>query len=294
MKQENSIMLFQEKQIRHTWHKEEWWFVVEDVIGVLTDSKNPKKYLAALRSRDKELAKGYPQIVDTLAVDTEGGKQRMTCSNRQGIFRIIMSVPSPKAEPFKMWLAQVGEERIQEIENPEMAVERAREIYKAKGYSDEWIETRLKTINIRKELTDEWKGRGVQEGQEYSILTAEIAKATFGLTPSDHKKFKNLNKENLRDHMTNLELIFTMLGEEATRQVAIKEDAQGFPENHDASQRGGAMAGDARQGFEKRESMKVVSPENFLNQIADAEKNNALSPDDTSKNVIARDETSEG
>ena len=266
MKQENSIILFQEKQIRHTWHQEEWWFVVEDVIAVLTDSKNPKKYLAALRSRDKELAKGYPQIVDTLAVDTEGGKQRMTCSNRQGIFRIIMSVPSPKAEPFKMWLAQVGEERIQEIENPEIAVERAREIYKAKGYSDEWIERRMQSIETRKQLTEEWKKRGVKEGQEYSILTATVAKGTFGLTPSEHKELKGLTKprENLRDHMTTpLELIFTALSEEITRSIAVKEDAQGFNENHDVAVDGGKMAGKFRKETEDK-GIAVVSKQNYL------------------------------
>ena len=265
MKQENTIILFQEKQIRHTWHQEEWWFVVEDVIAVLTDSKNPKKYLAALRSRDKELAKGYPQIVDTLSVDTEGGKQRMTCSNRQGIFRIIMSVPSPKAEPFKMWLAQVGEERIQEIENPEIAVERAREIYKAKGYSDEWIERRMQSIETRKQLTEEWKKRGVKEGQEYSILTATVAKGTFGLTPSEHKELKGLTKprENLRDHMTPLELIFTALSEEITRSIAVKEDAQGFNENHDVAVDGGKMAGKFRKETEDK-GIVVVSKQNYL------------------------------
>jgi DNA-damage-inducible protein D len=280
MEQNNTLILFQEKQIRRTWHQEEWWFVVEDVIAVLTDSKNPKKYLAAIRSRDKELAKGYPQIVDTLAVDTEGGKQRMTCSNRKGIFRITMSVPSPKAEPFKTWLAQVGEERIQEIENPELGIERIREIYKAKGYSDEWIDSRIKSIGIRKELTGEWKNRGVKEGQEYSILTAEIAKATFGLTPTEHKNLKGLDKQNLRDHMTNLELIFSMLGEEATRQITIQEDVQGFNDNHEAAITGGQMAGGALKNFEGNKRLKVVSSDNFLNQIENAEKNKPLQIDD--------------
>ena len=278
MEQNNSIVLFQEKNIRRVWHQEEWWFVVEDVVAILTDSRNPKKYLAALRSRDKELAKGYPQHVDTLSVNTEGGKQRMTCSNRKGIFRIIMSIPSAKAEPFKLWLAQVGEERIQEIENPELGFERLKEIYKAKGYPDEWIETRLKSIGIRKELTEEWKQRGVKEGQEYSILTAEIAKATFGLSPSEHKQLKNLDKENLRDHMTNLELIFTMLGEEVTRKLAVQADAQGFEENHDTAVQGGQMAGKARRNLEEDGRVKVVSADNFLNQIEEATKKATLSP----------------
>ena len=265
MEDNNQIILFEEKQVRRVWHNEGWWFVVEDIIGLLTDSKNPKKYLAALRSRDKELAKGYPQLVDTLAVATEGGKQRMTCSNRKGILRIIMSVPSPKAEPFKLWLAQVGEERMAEIEDPQLGIERIRELYLAKGYPKEWIETRIRSIDIRRQLTDEWKSRKVKEGSEYAILTAEIAKATFGLSPSEHKQLKSLEKENLRDHMTNLELIFTMLGEEATRHIAVEEDAQGFEENHDAAVQGGRLAGKARRNVEEDKRFNVVSADNYLN-----------------------------
>lgn len=264
MDSSNQIILFEEKQVRRVWHKESWWFVVEDIIGLLTNSKNPKKYLAALRSRDKELAKGYPQLVDTLPVATEGGTQRMTCSNRKGILRIIMSVPSPNAEPFKLWLAQVGEERMEEIEDPELAVERMRELYIAKGYPTEWIDTRIRSIDIRKQLTDEWKARKVKEGTEYAILTAEIAKATFDLTPSEHKQFKGLEKQNLRDHMTNLELIFTMLGEEATRHIAVEENAQGFEENRDAAVQGGRLAGKARRNVEEDKRFKVTSSQNFL------------------------------
>lgn len=265
MDSSNQIILFEEKQVRRVWHNESWWFVVEDIIGLLTNSKNPKKYLAALRSRDKELAKGYPQLVDTLPVATEGGTQRMTCSDRKGILRIIMSVPSPNAEPFKLWLAQVGEERMEEIEDPELAVERMRELYIAKGYPTEWIETRIRSIDIRKQLTDQWKARKVKEGTEYAILTAEIAKATFDLTPSEHKQFKGLDKQNLRDHMTNLELIFTMLGEEATRHIAVEENAQGFEENRDAAVQGGRLAGKARRNVEEDKRFKVTSSENFLN-----------------------------
>ncbi len=264
MDSSNQIILFEEKQVRRVWHNETWWFVVEDIIGLLTNSKNPKKYLAALRSRDKELAKGYPQLVDTLPVATEGGTQRMTCSDRKGILRIIMSVPSPNAEPFKLWLAQVGEERMEEIEDPELAVERMRELYIAKGYPSEWIDTRIRSIDIRKQLTDEWKARKVKEGTEYAILTAEIAKATFDLTPSEHKQFKGLEKQNLRDHMTNLELIFTMLGEEATRHIAVEENAQGFEENRDAAVQGGRLAGKARRNVEEDKRFKVTSSQNFL------------------------------
>jgi DNA-damage-inducible protein D len=267
MEQEKAVVLFQEKKVRRVWHNSEWYYAITDIIEILTNSTNPKQYFNNIKRRDPELFKGGVQIEHTLSVDTEGGKQRMNCANRQNILRLIMSIPSPNAEPFKLWLAQVGEEHIQEIENPELGFERLKEIYKAKGYPAEWIETRLKSIDIRKQLTDEWKARGVKEGQEYSILTAEIAKATFGVTPSEHKNIKQLDKENLRDHMTNLELIFTMLGEEATRTVAVRDDAKGFEDNHEAAQKGGRMAGNARKSFEDTENVKVVSPQNFLNQI---------------------------
>ena len=273
MEQNNKIVLFQEKTIRRVWHIDAWWFVIEDVIAALTDSANPKMYLKNMRRRDEELNKGWVQIGTTLSVETEGGAQKMNCANTQGLFRLIMSIPSPKAEPFKLWLAQVGKERIEEIENPELGIERIRELYKAKGYANEWIDSRIKSIGIRKELTEEWKQRGVKEGQEYSILTAEIAKATFGLTPTEHKNLKGLDKQNLRDHMTNLELIFTMLGEEVTRKLSVQADAQGFEENHEAATKGGKAAGKARLNVEKVTGEPVVSSDNFLNQIADAEKN---------------------
>lgn len=272
MKQNNSIAIFQEKKIRRVQHQEEWYFVITDVIQILTDSNSPTDYLKKLRKRDPEINKGWGQIVTPLSVDTEGGKQRMNCINRQNLLRLIMSIPSPKAEPFKLWLAQVGEQHIQEIENPELGIERIREIYRAKGYTDEWIDTRLKSIDIRKQLTDAWKNRNVKEGQEYAILTAEIAKATFGLSPTEHAQYKGLEKQNLRDHMTSLELIFTMLGEEATRTIAVQEDAQGFNENHEAAQRGGKMAGNARKSFEKTDNVKVVSPQNFLNKIDNSDE----------------------
>jgi DNA-damage-inducible protein D len=260
---ENKIVVFQEKNVRRVWHEGKWWFVVNDVVEVLTETTNAPDYLKKIRSRDAELAKGWGQIVTPLSVNTEGGKQRMNCATMKGLFRLIMSIPSSKVEPFKLWLAQVGEERIQEIEDPEIGIHRIRETYKAKGYSDEWIETRLKSIDIRRQLTDEWKARGVQENTEYSILTAEISKATFGLTPSEYKKHKGIEREPLRDHMTNLELIFTMLGEEATRQIAVDRDAKGFPENHDAAQLGGKSAGSARKNFEKTSGKTVVSKQNF-------------------------------
>ena len=270
--EQNKVVLFQEKNIRRVWHEEKWWFVIEDVVAVLTDSSNPKQYIKDIRRRDPELSKGWVQIATTLAVETEGGKQRMNCAHTEGLLRLIMSIPSPKAEPFKLWLAQVGQERIEEIENPELAIERIKELYRAKGYPDEWIETRLKSISIRKQLTDEWKNRGVKEGHEYSILTAEIAKATFGLTPTEHKNVKGLEKQNLRDHMTNLELIFTMLGEEVTRSYAVEDNAQGFNENHETSLKGGTAAGEARKRLEQVTGKPVVSNTNFLNGFVEDEK----------------------
>jgi len=273
MDNNSQIILFQEKQIRREWHDEQWYFSVIDVVEVLTDSPNPRKYWSVLKVREPQLATFCSQLKMASA---DGKKYATDCANTQGIFRIIMSVPSPKAEPFKLWFAQLGKERMDEIENPELAAERARELYRAKGYPDDWIEMRLKSIDIRNQLTNEWKNRQVQEGQEYAILTAEIAKATFGLTPTEHKELKSLQRENLRDHMTNLELIFTMLGEEVTRNLATSEDAQGFDENRTVARQGGKLAGDARKKVEKDQRVKVVSDQNFLKQIQEATENQPL------------------
>jgi DNA-damage-inducible protein D len=270
MEQDERIVLFQEKHIRRLWHNEEWCFVINDIIEVLTNTTNVKQYWQKLNKRDPDM-KGGVQVV-RLLFETEGGKQLMNCANTEGVLRLIQSIPSPNAEPFKRWMAQVGYERIKEIENPEIGFERLKEIYKAKGYSEEWIESRLKSIGIRKQLTDEWKGRGVKEGTEYSILTAEIAKATFGLTPSEHKKIKGLETQNLRDHMSNLELIFTMLGEETTRRVVLKDNALGFEENHEAAQKGGYATGEALKRYEQTSGESVVTSDNFLTQIEEAQK----------------------
>ena len=261
---ETRIALFQRKEVRRTIHNNEWWFVIEDVVLALTDSADPKQYIQRLKQRDPELVKGWVQIVHTLSVDTPGGAQKMLCANTEGLFRIIQSIPSPKAEPFKRWLARVGYERIQEIEDPELATKRTRALYKAKGYSDDWIEKRMRSIAIRDELTDEWKKRGVKEQREYSILTAEISKATFGMTPSQYTEFKRLKRENLRDHMSDLELIFSMLGEAATTEIARNKDAQGFPQNKQAARSGGTVAGNARRELEKKSGRKVVTSENHL------------------------------
>ncbi len=265
---ENHLVVFQEKAIRRTWHNEEWWFAIVDVVAVLTDSVQPEGYVKDLRRRDKELAKGWGQIATLLRVETEGGVQRVNCANTEGLFRIVQSIPSPKAEPFKRWLAQVGYERVKEIENPELASARARELYQAKGYPQVWIEKRLRSINVRGELTDEWKARGVREGKEYSILTAEIARATFGVTPGTHRRLKGLDKvktgNNLRDHMTDLELIFTMLGEASTTEIARRKDAQGFGDNRGAAKEGGTIAGNARKELETKSGKPVVSRANYL------------------------------
>lgn len=262
----SNIKLFESRQIRSVWNETEqkWYFVVEDVIAVLTDSKDPKQYIKRMRQRDEELAKGWVQFVPTLSVDTAGGKQKMGCANAQGLLRIIQSIPSPKAEPFKLWLAQVGSDRLDEIENPELAAQRTRKLYKLKGYPDDWIEKRMRSIAIREELTEEWKNRGVREQLEYAILTAEISKATFGLTPSEYKKVKGLKSQNLRDHMTDLELIFSMLGEASTTKVTRAKNTKGFIENKIAAQIGGKIAGNALKELEKESGEKVITSENYL------------------------------
>ena len=258
------IAIFQDKQVRRKFHNNEWWFVIVDVIEVLTDSANPKQYLKNMLNRDEELIKGWVQIEHPLLINTAGGKQKINCANVEGIFRIIQSIPSPKAEPFKRWLAKVGYERIQEIEDPELATKRTRELYKLKGYSDAWIEKRMRGIAVRDELTNEWQKRGVKEKVEYAILTAEISKATFGMSPSQYKKYKGLKRENLRDHMDDLELIFSMLSEASTTKIAKDKNAQGFKENKIAAQKGGEIAGKARKNLELESGGMVINKDNFL------------------------------
>ena len=264
---EHKLVVFKGKNIRRTLHQNEWWFVVADVVEALTDTPNASDYIKKMRSRDGELAKGWGQIVTPLLVETAGGPQKLNCANTEGTFRIIQSIPSPKAEPFKRWLAKVGYERVQEIEDPELATKRTRALYKAKGYPDDWIEKRMRGIAIREELTNEWQNRGIKEDREFSILTAEISKATFGMTPSEYQEHKGLKRENLRDHMDDLELIFSMLGEASTTEIARNKDAQGFDENKDAAQRGGKIAGDARKKLEIESGRRVVSKENYLSEV---------------------------
>ena len=266
---DSKLVVFQNKEIRRALHNGEWWFVIADVVAALTDSVDPSGYIKDMRRRDEELAKGWGQIATPLLVETSGGRQKVNCANTEGIFRIIQSIPSPKAEPFKRWLAKVGYERVQEIEDPELATARTRELYRAKGYSEAWIEKRMRGIAVRAELTEEWKNRNVGEAPEYAILTAEISKAAFGMTPSEYKDFKGLERENLRDHMTDLELIFSMLGEAATTEITRTRDAQGFGENRTAARKGGKIAGDAREKLEIETGEKVSNTENF---IAEPEK----------------------
>ena len=265
----SSIKLFQDKKIRSVWDETEqqWYFSVVDVVAALTDSVNPTDYLKKMRKRDASLAAYLGTNCPQVEMMTESGKRRkVLAANIKGLFRIIQSIPSSKAEPFKLWLAQVGYDRIQEIENPELAQERMKELYEQKGYPKDWIDKRLRGIAIRQNLPDEWKERGITEKSDYAILTAEISKATFGLTPSEYKKYKGLMKknQNLRDHMSDLELIFTMLGERVTTEISQKEKPDTFIENKQVAQRGGNVAGVAREQAEKELGRSIVSNQNFL------------------------------
>ncbi|GIK53460.1 MAG: phage antirepressor [Planctomycetota bacterium] len=268
MSEETGLELieFEGFHIRRVWDEEteRWWFAVVDVVNALTDSKDPNKYWYDMKRREKEVE--LSAICRKFRMKAANGRHYQTeCADTEGMLRIIQSIPSPEAEPFKRWLAKVGYERIQEVENPELAAQRAKALYKAKGYSDEWIEARLRSIDVRKELTDEWKQRGVKEGREYAFLTAEISRGTFGLNPNEHKELKTLRKkDNLRDHMTNAELVFTMLGELSTTEVARHEDAQGYEENEQAARKGGRIAGNARRELEAETGRPVVSSTNYL------------------------------
>lgn len=260
------LAVFKGKKIRKTIHKNEWWFSIVDIVSVLTGSANPRDYWYKMKVRVKtEDGVELSTICRQLKLESHDDKKYATdCANTEGIFRIIQSIPSPKAEPFKRWLAKIGYERVQEIEDPELGTKRTRALYKAKGYSDDWIEKRMRGIAIREELTDEWKKRDVKEKKEYEILTAEIAKAAFGVTPTQHKNLKGLERQNLRDHMTDLELIFSMLGEAATTEITRVDDAEGFDESKEAARKGGGVAGKARKDLEKKTGKRVVSNENYL------------------------------
>ena len=263
----SQIKLFESKQIRSVWNEaeEKWYFSVQDVIEVLTDTVNVKDYIKKMKKRDPQLNFNWGTICPPVEMTAADGKRRkIQAANTQGLLRIIQSIPSPKAEPFKLWLAKIGAERLAEIENPELATQRTRELYKLKGYPDDWIEKRMRSIAIREELTEEWSKRGIKEKMEYAILTAEISKAAFGLTPKEYKEVKGLKSQNLRDHMTDLELIFSMLGEASTKEIAVNTDTQGFDENKKAARAGGKIAGDARKQLELKSGKSVVTGDNFL------------------------------
>lgn len=267
--QKNKIVLFQSRRIRRVWHEKEWWFSVIDVVEVLTDSNRPSVYWTAMKNRVKSTdGIQLSTICKQLKVLAPNNKEYLSdCANTKSLLRIIQSIPSPKAEPFKMWLAQVGQERLEEIENPELAQERMKKLYEKKGYPKDWIEKRLRGIAIRQGLTDEWKERGIKADRDYAILTAEISKATFGMTPSQYKKYKNIpskTKLNLRDNMTDLELIFTMLGERVTTEISQKEKPKIMLQHKNIARRGGKVAGDARKATEHEINSSVLSKQNFL------------------------------
>lgn len=265
-----NIKLFESKKIRTEWSEAEqkWYFAIIDIIEILTESPNPRRYWSDLKRKlnTEGFSQLYEIIVQLKMISSDGKKYTTDCADAKSLLRIIQSIPSPKAEPFKQWLAKVGSDRLAEIENPELAAQRMRELYKQKGYSDDWIEKRMRSIAIREELTEEWKNRGVKERIEYSILTAEISKATFGLTPSQYKKIKGLRSQNLRDHMTDLELIFSMLGEASTTKLTRAKNAKGFLENKVVARIGGKIAGHALNELEKESGEKIITSENYLSE----------------------------
>jgi len=265
--EQNKIVVFESKKIRRIWHNEEWYFSVVDVCEALTDSPDPGAYWRKLKQRLNQEESEVVTFCHGLKLEASDGKKYATdCANTRSMFRIIQSIPSPKAEPFKQWLAQVGYDRVQEIENPELAQERMKELYELKGYPKDWIDKRLRGIAIRQNLTDEWKERGIESERNYAILTAEISKATFGITPTEYKELKGLTKknQNLRDHMTDLELIFTMLGEKVTTEISKKEKPETFDKSKKVAKRGGRVAGTARKETEKELRRSVITMQNYL------------------------------
>ena len=267
------IALFKGRKVRKTIYQNEWWFSVVDVCQALTESVDAGAYWRKLKQRLTEEGSEVVTFYHGLKLLASDGKMRETdCANTEGIFRIVQSIPSPKAEPFKRWLAKVGYERVQEIENPELATKRTRMFYKLKGYSNDWIEKRMRGIAIREELTDEWQKRGARKQRDYEILTAEISKATFGVTPSEYKKLKGLKRQNLRDHMNDFELIFNMLGERSTTEIHRVENSQGVSKLKSDAIAGGNIAGGARRRLEKRLGKSIVSRKNYLQITQDRKR----------------------
>ncbi|MFH0956996.1 MAG: Bro-N domain-containing protein [Candidatus Aenigmatarchaeota archaeon] len=262
----NAIAVFQGKSIRRKWHNYKWYFSVVDVVAVLTDSPTPRQYWGKVKDREFSKLELSPIWIQLKLPSADGKEYDTDCADTESMFRIIQSIPSRKAEPFKMWLAQVGYDRVREIQDPELAQKRMKELYRQKGYSNEWIEKRVRGMAVRDELTDEWNRRGVREEKGYAILTAEISKAAFGMTPSEYREFKGLRKENLRDHMDDIELILTMLGEATTTRFTRERDSREFPKLRSDAKDGGDVAGATRKDIEGRLGKSVVSSDNFLTQ----------------------------
>ena len=264
MTQHNAIKLFEEKRVRTVWDdkQEKWFFSVVDVVAVLTDSANPTDYLKKMRKRDPQLSEGWGQIVTPLSVPTAGGKQKVNFADTEGMFRIIQSIPSPKAEPFKLWMARVAAERLGQMQDPELSINQALMDYKRLGYSDNWINQRLKSIEIRKELTDEWKRHGLQEGMQFATLTDIIYQTWSDMTAREYKQFKGLKKENLRDNMTNKELVLNMLAELSTKEISESRNPETFSEHQQIARQGGEIARNARMELEEKTGKEVISPMN--------------------------------
>lgn len=281
----NSLKIFENQTIRTEWNdeKEEWYFCVTDVVAVLTGSSDPKQYIKKMRSRDGELNARWGTICTLTAMTAADGKRyRTSAANIEGILRIIQAIPSPKAEPLKQWLAQVGRERIEETIDPEQAIDRALETYMKKGYRREWVNQRLQAIQVRKELTDEWQERGIQKGIEYAILTDEITRAWSGMSTKQYKRLKGLKKENLRDNMSTTELVLNMLAETSTTDISKEEQPQTFSENQKVARRGGSVAGIARKALEEETGKPVVSPKNaadFHGLLTDIIEDAAMLPE---------------
>jgi prophage antirepressor-like protein len=263
------LTIFEEREVRRMWKDDKWHFVISDVVQILTDSKDVQGYIKDMRRRDEELSTGWGKIATPLYIHTKGGAQKMNCADTEGIFRIIQSISSPKAEPFKRWLAKVGKERIEEIADPELAVTRAKEIYDKKGYPKDWVDKRMRGIAVRNTLTDEWKERGVAKGVEYAILTDEIYKAAFDKSAKEYMKHKGLDTkagDNLRDHMEDIEVILTMLGEATTTRITTDKDSHGLEALKNDARIGGSVAGRTRKDIEEKTGKKVISGKNFKGQ----------------------------
>lgn len=269
MTKHNAIKLFEDKQVRAVWdnEREKWFFAITDVVAALTDSPNPSDYLKKMRKRDPQLAEGWGQIVTPLSIQTAGGRQKVNFADTKGIFRLIQSIPSPKAEPFKLWMAQVSAERIDQMQDPELSINQALTDYKRLGYSDNWINQRLKSIEIRKELTDEWKRHGLQEGLQFATLTDIIYQTWSDMTSREYKQFKGLKKENLRDNMTNKELVLNMLAELSTKEISESNNPETFEEHKDIAIQGGEIARNARLELEAKTGKNVISPLNAKNGL---------------------------